>query len=95
MDEDIRPRLGPLLLVSLPHAMTELHLDGGGCLDSGHLCVTGYNEVLLFARISPEQMGHVLQFLTDEGLLNQPGSAHSEVPHPYLSYLPEAVSVSV
>ena len=37
---------------------TQFHQDGHGTVDSGHVCLTGYNEVVMLRRL-PE--GHKLQ----------------------------------
>ncbi|GKY91915.1 hypothetical protein MPSEU_000163100 [Mayamaea pseudoterrestris] len=49
-----RPFMGPNLYISPPGGFTHIHQDGHGSVDSGHLCIDGYNEVFIMRRL-PEQ----------------------------------------
>ena len=51
--------MGPNLFISPPGGITQLHLDAFGTVDSGHLCLSGYNEVLLFDRMSAFDMNEI------------------------------------
>lgn len=42
------------MYMSPPGGFTHLHQDGHGSVDSGHLCIDGYNEVLIMRRL-PER----------------------------------------
>jgi hypothetical protein len=41
--------------VTKPTTFTSFHQDGNGTVDSGHYCHKGYNEVILFRRLSQSQ----------------------------------------
>ena len=43
--------MGPNLYVTPPESITHFHLDGHGTVDSGHLCIDGYNEVVMLRRM--------------------------------------------
>jgi hypothetical protein len=45
-----RPLLGPLAFLGPSEAVTPIHEDGGGTVDSAHLNVQGYNQILIFPR---------------------------------------------
>lgn len=38
-----------------PTTFTYFHQDGNGTVDSGHYCHKGYNDVILFGRLSNNQ----------------------------------------
>ena len=50
-----RPLLGPLAYFGPSEAVTSIHEDGGGTVDSGHLNVYGYNQILIFPRMTGDQ----------------------------------------
>lgn len=43
---------------------THFHQDGHGTVDSGHLCIEGYNEVIMLARMDEINKKHALHLLT-------------------------------
>lgn len=43
--------MGPLLYMGVGGAYTSAHEDGCGTVDSGHLCLCGYNEVIILRRL--------------------------------------------
>jgi hypothetical protein len=45
---------GPNLYICPPGGFTHIHQDGHGTVDSGHLCLSGYNEVVILRRL-PER----------------------------------------
>lgn len=59
-----RPFMGPNLYVTPPAAFTHFHQDGHGTVDSGHLCLRGYNEVVILRRLTERHKQHSLMILT-------------------------------
>ena len=59
-----RPFMGPNLYVTPPAAFTHFHQDGYGTVDSGHLCLNGYNEVVMLRRLTERHKKHALLVLT-------------------------------
>jgi len=59
-----RPYMGPNLFITPPSSFTQFHQDGHGTVDSGHLCLSGYNEVIMLRRLSEKEKCHALQLLT-------------------------------
>ena len=59
-----RPFMGPNLYVTPPAAFTHFHQDGHGTVDSGHLCLNGYNEVVMLRRLTERHKKHALLVLT-------------------------------
>jgi hypothetical protein len=43
--------MGPLLYMGVGGAHTKFHEDGSGTVDSGHLCLCGFNEVIILRRL--------------------------------------------
>jgi hypothetical protein len=43
--------MGPNLYISPGGGYTQFHQDGHGTVDSGHSCLTGYNEVIMLRRL--------------------------------------------
>jgi len=39
--------MGPNLYITPPASFTHFHQDGHGTVDSGHLCLAGFNEVVM------------------------------------------------
>jgi hypothetical protein len=72
VNEAARPDMGPNLYITPPGTFTRFHQDGFGTVDSGHLCMSGYNEVVMFRRLPP---GH------DRNAINTEGSSLYEMPH--------------
>ena len=58
-----RPFMGPNLYLTPPGSFTHLHQDGHGTVDSGHLYISGCNEVVIFRRMSEERKKHALSIL--------------------------------
>ena len=43
--------MGPNMYITPPGSFTRFHQDGYGTVDSGHMCLSGYNEVVIFRRL--------------------------------------------
>mmetsp|Transcript_2478 Transcript_2478/g.3628 ORF Transcript_2478/g.3628 Transcript_2478/m.3628 type:complete len:969 (-) Transcript_2478:1192-4098(-) len=59
-----RPFMGPNMYVTPPASFTHFHQDGHGTVDSGHLCLNGYNEVIMLRRLTERHKKHALMILT-------------------------------
>jgi len=59
-----RPFMGPNLYISPPSSFTHFHHDGHGTVDSGHLCLSGYNEVIMLRRLTEKEKCRALRILT-------------------------------
>jgi len=59
-----RPFMGPNLYITPPASFTHFHQDGHGTVDSGHLCLSGYNEVVMLRRLTERHKYHALRLLT-------------------------------
>ena len=57
--------LRPNLYITPPAAFTHFHQDGFGTVDSGHLCLSGYNEVVMLRRLPEDHKRNALNFLHD------------------------------
>lgn len=55
--------MGPNLYISPPEGFTHFHQDGHGTVDSGHQCLTGFNEVILLRRLTEARKSHALLLL--------------------------------
>jgi hypothetical protein len=62
-----RPFIGPLAYLGPSEAVTPIHEDGGGTVDSAHLNVQGYNQILIFPRMEgdPGQMAKKIMGLNE------------------------------
>lgn len=40
------------------------HLDARGQMDSGHICLSGYNHVIMFRRLSPSAIDEAMNLLS-------------------------------
>jgi hypothetical protein len=49
-----------------PEAFTHFHQDGHGTVDSGHQCLSGYNEIVILRRLTERHKRHALQLLNGE-----------------------------
>jgi hypothetical protein len=54
------------MYVTPPAAFTHFHQDGHGTVDSGHLCLKGYNEVVMLRRLTERHKKHALMILTGD-----------------------------
>lgn len=52
------------MYVTPPASFTHFHQDGHGTVDSGHLCLTGFNEVVILRRLTERHKKHALMILT-------------------------------
>jgi hypothetical protein len=52
------------MYITPPAAFTHFHQDGHGTVDSGHLCINGYNEVVMLRRLTERHKKHALLILT-------------------------------
>jgi hypothetical protein len=59
-----RPFMGPNLYITPPGGFTHFHQDGHGTVDSGHFCMSGYNEVVILRRLTERHKKHALWILT-------------------------------
>ena len=72
--------MGPNLYVTPPASFTHFHQDGHGTVDSGHLCISGFNEVVMLRRLTERHKKHALWILSGkkpkglhfDGLYSQP-----------------------
>ena len=72
-----RPFLGPNLYITPPGASTYFHQDGHGTVDSGHLCLSGDNEVIMLPRLGRDRTKEALEILRGDqnyDLLEEPHS---------------------
>jgi hypothetical protein len=67
--------MGPNLYVTPPGSYTDFHLDGFGTVDPGHLCLSGYNEVVMLRRLNTDDQKKAKEILT--------GSADGVRRHPH------------
>jgi hypothetical protein len=58
--------MGPNLYCTPPESFTQCHQDGHGTVDSGHLCLAGFNEVVMIRRLSQRHKLHALALLKGE-----------------------------
>jgi len=56
--------MGPNLYKTPPGAFTHFHQDGHGTVDSGHLNIEGFNEVVMMRRMDELHKRHALHLLT-------------------------------
>ncbi|KAL9189365.1 hypothetical protein ACHAXT_009040 [Thalassiosira profunda] len=73
-----RPFMGPNLYITPPCSFTHFHQDGHGTVDSGHLCLSGYNEVVMLRRLTERHKCHALNLLTGT---SEPHSTLYGLPH--------------
>jgi hypothetical protein len=59
-----RPFMGPNMYITPPAAFTHFHQDGHGTVDSGHLCIHGYNEIIMLRRLTERHKKHALWILS-------------------------------
>jgi hypothetical protein len=69
--------MGPNLYQSPPGGFTHFHQDGQGTVDSGHLCLEGYNEVVMLRRMNDAHMDRALAILNCNPS-QKLGHAHNE-----------------
>ena len=62
--EESRPFMGPNLYMTPPASFTQFHQDGHGTVDSGHTCLSGYNEVVMLRRMPEVHKLRALDILT-------------------------------
>jgi hypothetical protein len=67
--------MGPNLYMCPEGGYTRIHQDGSGTCDSCHLCLDGYNEIImLMAGMSERQKMCALNLMGIESLYNDPHS---------------------
>jgi hypothetical protein len=76
-----RPFMAPNLYVTPSRSFTHLHQDGHGTVDSEHLCLSRYNEVVMLCRMEEDRKKHVLNLLIsgDSGYDALYGLPHGDV----------------
>lgn len=72
---EARPLMGPNLYISPPASFTKMHQDGAGTVDSGHVCLSGYNEVLMLRRLPEAHKKYAMSTYT---AYNEVGSRNSK-----------------
>lgn len=55
--------MGPNLYITPPGSFTTFHKDGHGTVDSGHLCLMGYNEVVMLRRLTEKHKKNAIRIL--------------------------------
>ena len=55
-----------VLYVTFSASFTHFHQDGHGTVDSGHTCLSGYNEVVMLRRMPEEHKERALYILNDQ-----------------------------
>jgi len=58
--------MGPNLYMTPGGSFTAVHQDGFGTVDSGHLCLSGFNEVVMLRRMPENHKGNALRLLYGE-----------------------------
>jgi hypothetical protein len=76
-----RPELGPNLYMT-PNGITYFHRDGDACSDSGHLCVKGYNEIVMLRRLPDGHAARALSLLSGDTIEDPQRYLHIP-PHDY------------
>ena len=61
-----RPSVGPNFYVTPPASFTVFHQDGHGTVDSGHVCLSGHNEVIMLRRMPEENKRHAMSILSGD-----------------------------
>ena len=59
--------MGPNLYVTPGGAYTHFHQDGNGTVDSGHYCLSGYNEVVMLRRLPERHKAEAARLLPNRG----------------------------
>lgn len=67
MSEPSRPFMGPNLYISPGGGFTHFHQDGYGTVDSGHMCLSGYNEVIMLRRLTERHKKNAIKILCGKG----------------------------
>ena len=71
--ENARPVTDPQLFISPPSTRTPPHIDGGGLVDSQHLCLAGHNEVVILRSLSGQDLNIALNIITPNAdIVNDP-----------------------
>jgi len=76
-----RPFMGPNGYYTPPESFTQVHQDGHGTVDSGHLCLGGYNEVVMLRRMPERHKLHALTLLRGEGGAGAKYNGLYDMPH--------------
>ena len=61
-----RPSMGPNFYVTPPASFTAFHQDGHGTVDSGHVCLSGHNEVVMLRRMPEDNKLHAMRILSED-----------------------------
>ena len=64
--------MGPNLYITPPSSFTHFHQDGFGTVDSGHLCLAGYNEIIMLRRLPLDHQVTAMNILTRGRCSNDP-----------------------
>ena len=74
------------MYITPPAAFTYFHQNGHGTVDSGHWCLSGYNEVVMLRRLTERHKKHALMILTGN-LDNYEKSSKADLPPKYFDGL--------
>jgi hypothetical protein len=61
-----RPFMGPNMYITPGGGFTQLHQDGHGTCDSGHLALSGYNEVVMLRRLPERHKANACKALSKD-----------------------------
>ena len=64
--------MGPNLYITPPGSFTHFHQDGFGTVDSGHLCLAGYNEIVMLRRLPTNHKENAMNILTGQSSEESP-----------------------
>lgn len=71
--------MGPNGYLTPPGAFTPFHKDGGGTVDAGHLCLTGYNEVVILRQLPEIHEEQAMSWLELNGEESKHGAQSNNV----------------
>jgi hypothetical protein len=77
----MRPFMGPNLYITPPASFTHFHQDGFGTVDSGHVCLQGYNEVVMLRRLPVDHRENAMNILTRKSSEHCPFDGLYKQPH--------------
>ena len=73
--------MGPNLYCTPPGSFTQMHQDGHGTVDSGHLCLSGFNKVVMLQRLPECHKMHALALLKGKGGMELQYDGLYDLPH--------------
>lgn len=60
--------MGPNAYVTPSGGYTQTHHDGNGTVNSGHVCLSGYNEVIMLRRLPERHKVNAMAILSPDGV---------------------------